>query len=233
MLFLFIVGYLIGSVPFGLFLTKMAGYGDIRKTGSGNIGATNVLRTGNKKLAALTLLLDAAKGMIIPAILIFVFNPDATPHAELTSADIRFMSLTAGFGAILGHCLPVWLKFKGGKGVATSIGVLLIATPYTGLLVCAMWLYMAFMHKYSSLAAIVAISIAPVATIIFYHDMPSVFICAVIAVFVIIRHKDNIKRLINGTETKIGEKNRDKNANKNTNKIANEDNENSKGSKDN
>ncbi|MCB1782486.1 MAG: glycerol-3-phosphate 1-O-acyltransferase PlsY [Alphaproteobacteria bacterium] len=201
--------YLIGSIPFGLLLTKIAGYGDIRKIGSGNVGATNVLRTGNKGLAALTLLLDAGKG----AVLVFYFFgfslfslPDFSGPDHLLSADSSYMlALIIGFIAVLGHCFPVWLKFKGGKGVATALGVLLAAVPYTGLAACGVWLATAYLFRISSLAALVAIGTAPVVTYFIYGGMPSL-ICLTIAVLVFIRHTANIQRLLKGEEPRIGAK---------------------------
>jgi glycerol-3-phosphate acyltransferase PlsY len=137
----FLIGYLLGSIPFGLLLTSAAGLGDIRKQGSGNIGATNVLRTGNKKLAAATLLLDALKGVVAVMICGF-FGPIA--------------AVAAAMGAVIGHMFPIWLKFKGGKGVATSIGVLLGLSWPVGAIVCALWLAIAAAFRYSSLAALLA-----------------------------------------------------------------------------
>ncbi len=202
-----ILAYFIGSIPFGLILAKISGYGDIRNIGSGNIGATNVLRTGNKKLALLTLIFDGAKGAI--AIFIFTGIPQYTKdYGQFTfvhyPVDIEFFyALLLGFFAILGHCFPVWLKFKGGKGVATALGVLLAAVPYAGLAACATWLLIAFLFKYSSLAALIAVALAPVVTLFIYGSY-SAFICLLIALLVWWRHKENIKRLLNGTEPKIG-----------------------------
>jgi glycerol-3-phosphate acyltransferase PlsY len=183
-------GYLLGSVPFGLVLARIAGYGDIRKIGSGNIGATNVLRTGNKLLAALTLILDSGKGAF--AVLIAQqFGPDA--------------AVLAGAGSMLGHTFPVWLGFKGGKGVATALGVLLAISPPVGLIACATWLLVAFVLRYSSLSALVALGISP--AVGWYFAGPQVAqLCAFIAVLVIIRHHANIRRLLKGEEPKIGGK---------------------------
>lgn len=181
-----VLGYLIGSVPFGLILSKTFGLGDIRKIGSGNIGATNVLRTGNKKLAALTLILDAAKG----AFAVFVGSYDGAIFA------------------VIGHCYPVWLKFKGGKGVATALGVFLAATPFSGLAACAMWLAVAFTTKISSLAALIALLTAPIVTYFIYGAEPAA-IALLITALVWWRHRENIKRLLNGTEPKISFKKKD------------------------
>lgn len=184
-----VTGYLIGSIPFGLLLSKFFGYGDIRKIGSGNIGATNVLRTGNKKLAALTLLLDGLKGFCA----VFLLSaPD-------------FLQVSVGLCAIIGHCFPVWLKFKGGKGVATALGVLLAAVPYAGLAACSVWLAAAFLFKISSLAALLAFLVAPLVTLIFYGVTPA-FVCALITLLIFMRHRANISRLIKGEEPKIGKK---------------------------
>lgn len=198
--------YLFGSIPFGLILTRLAGLGDIRKVGSGNIGATNVLRTGNKTLAALTLLLDGGKGAL--AILLVLGVPDFYVPNNFSyiigPKDIEFfLALLLGLLAILGHCFPIWLKFKGGKGVATTLGVFLAAVPYAGLAACAAWLITAFLFKYSSLGALVAVAVAPVVTLFAYGPY-SAFICFLIALLVWGRHKENIKRLLNGTEPKIG-----------------------------
>ncbi len=142
------LGYFLGSIPFGLVLTRLAGLGDIRQVGSGNIGATNVLRTGNKFLAALTLILDSGKGAAAAALAGVIWGGDTI--------------LIAGFAAVLGHNFPVWLRFRGGKGVATSLGVLLVAAWPVGVAACATWLLVAGVFRYSSLAGWVALSAAPV-----------------------------------------------------------------------
>ena len=201
---LIVLSYLIGSIPFGLVLTKLSGHGDIRKTGSGNIGATNVLRTGNKGLAFMTLILDGGKGalMVFLASLFLTYNPaqDSAP-AELSIA----LHTLVGGAAILGHCFPIWLKFKGGKGVATTLGTLLIAVPYAGLAACITWLLSAFLFKISSLSALIAIAIAPLVTFFVYGQTPA-SVCTLIMLLVWVRHKDNIKRLLKGEEPKIGDK---------------------------
>jgi len=183
-----VFGYLLGSIPFGLLVTRAAGLGDVRKIGSGNIGATNVLRTGNKKLAALTLVLDALKGTAA-VLLAGLYAPEA--------------ALLAGFGAFLGHLFPVWLGFKGGKGVATYLGVL-IGLAWQGALVFAVvWLLIAFLTRYSSLAALVAAIAVPVALYFLgHHDTAALF--AVMSVIVFIKHHANISRLLAGTESRIG-----------------------------
>ncbi|TPI23013.1 glycerol-3-phosphate 1-O-acyltransferase PlsY [Mesorhizobium sp. B4-1-1] len=185
-----VFGYLLGSIPFGLLITRAAGLGDVRKIGSGNIGATNVLRTGNKGLAAATLLLDALKGTA--AVLVAGhFSPD--------------FGLLAGFGAFLGHLFPAWLGFKGGKGVATYLGVLL-GLAWQGMLVFAVvWLAMAFLFRYSSLAALAAAVIVPIA--LYFISTPQIAgLFAVMSLIVIVKHHANISRLLAGTEGKIGAK---------------------------
>ncbi|WP_027232504.1 glycerol-3-phosphate 1-O-acyltransferase PlsY [Phyllobacterium sp. UNC302MFCol5.2] len=190
LLFALAFGYLLGSIPFGLILTRMAGLGDVRSIGSGNIGATNVLRTGNKKLAAATLLLDMLKGTA--AVLIAGI---ASPEA----------AIAAGLGAFLGHIFPVWLKFKGGKGVATYLGVLLGLFWQGALIFAAVWLGVAYATRYSSLAALVAAAIVPIALyIIGLHQIAVLFL--ILTVIVFIKHRANIQRLIAGTEGKIGSK---------------------------
>lgn len=188
-----ILAYLIGSIPFGLLLTKIFLKEDIRAIGSGNIGATNVLRTGKKGLALATLLLDGGKG----ALAIYLFY-------ILGKADI-VSSCLVGFFAILGHCFPVWLKFKGGKGVATAIGVLLAAVPMAGLAACAVWLAVFFLTRISSASALSALAAAPVVTYMLYGSIPAVIVL-LIAALVFWRHKDNIRRLMKGEEPKFGGK---------------------------
>lgn len=184
-------GYLLGSVPFGLVLTRLAGLGDLRDIGSGNIGATNVLRTGRKGLAAATVLLDGGKGAI------------AVPIAALWGPD---MALSAGFGAVVGHLFPVWLGFKGGKGVATTLGVFLTLSPAVGSLCCLAWLVVAFLFRYSSLAGILSIGAAPLLSWFLLGDLQMVQLTGALAVLVWIRHHENIRRLLKGEESKIGQK---------------------------
>jgi acyl phosphate:glycerol-3-phosphate acyltransferase len=181
------LGYLLGSVPFGLLLTKAAGLGDIRKIGSGNIGATNVLRTGRKGLAAATLLLDGGKGAA--AVLIAQhWGPD--------------MAIMAGGGAMLGHLFPLWLRFRGGKGVATGLGVLIALDWRVGVLACLSWLAVAFLLRYSSLAALASFALSPLfAWIIATRQLAAVALF--LAVLVWLRHRLNILRLIRGQEPKI------------------------------
>ena len=182
-------GYLLGSIPFGLLLTKAAGGPDVRTIGSGNIGATNVLRTGRKGLAALTLLLDALKGTA----------------AVLTAAVYGGYeaSLAAGLAAFLGHLFPVWLKFKGGKGVATYIGLLLGVYWPAMLIFCAVWLTVAFATRYSSLAALTASALTPPALYLLGRPGPAAVFFA-LSLLLWFMHRTNIRRLMNGTEGKIG-----------------------------
>jgi glycerol-3-phosphate acyltransferase PlsY len=184
-------GYLLGSLPFGLLLTKMAGLGDIRQLGSGNIGTTNVLRTGRKDLAAATLLLDGGKGAA--AVLIAGFwGPD--------------VALLAGLGAVLGHLFPIWLKFKGGKAVATTLGTLLALDFAVGAGACLTWLAVALILRYSSLAGMLAVASAPVFAWFFAHDLQLVEMAAILAALVWFSHRENIVRLLRGEEPKIGKK---------------------------
>ncbi|KJS36054.1 MAG: glycerol-3-phosphate acyltransferase [Rhodospirillaceae bacterium BRH_c57] len=184
-------GYLLGSVPFGLVLTKPFGF-DLRAIGSGNIGATNVLRTGRKDLALATLLLDSGKGAIAVAI------------AWALTGDVVAM-LVAGVAAVVGHNFPVWLGFKGGKGVATTLGVLLATAWPVGLAACATWAAVAAAFRYSSLAALVALAAAPVYAWLWATPAHTVAF-AVLAVLAWVRHHENIRRLLKGEESRIGKK---------------------------
>jgi glycerol-3-phosphate acyltransferase PlsY len=182
-----IIGYLLGSIPWGLLLTKACGYGDIRAIGSGSIGATNVLRTGNKALAAATLALDLLKGLV--AVWIgAVWGPDA--------------ALAAAGAVVLGHIFPVWLGFRGGKGVATALGVLLALAWPVALAALVLWLAVAVLFRYSSLAALVATAGTAVIAGITLDGHSAALIVA-IAILVILRHHENIRRLIGGTENRI------------------------------
>jgi acyl phosphate:glycerol-3-phosphate acyltransferase len=183
----FVVGYLVGSIPVGVLMARAFGLGDLRKIGSGNIGATNVLRTGSKRAAALTLLLDAAKG--------------AVPVLLFSASEIA--SQAAGVGAVLGHCLTFWLGFRGGKGVATSLGVVLALQPLAGAAVCATWLVVAFLSRISSVAALVAAASAPFWLLSVGHG-EAVAVAAGLAAWVWLRHWENLRRLANGTEPRIG-----------------------------
>ncbi|WP_254073511.1 glycerol-3-phosphate 1-O-acyltransferase PlsY [Acidisphaera sp. S103] len=190
LIFVCVLGYLLGSIPFGLLLTKSAGLGDIRGIGSGNIGATNVLRTGSKGLAAATLVLDALKGAA--AVLIartLVYDQDIV--------------LFAGLAAVLGHLFPVWLGFKGGKGVATGLGVLLAVAWPAGVAACAIWLLVFAATRLSSLAALAAFASTP-CTALILEDFSVVKLAFTIAVLVFVRHQANIRRLLDGTEPRFG-----------------------------
>lgn len=186
-----VLGYLLGSIPFGVILTRLAGFGDIRSIGSGNIGATNVLRTGNKALAAATLLGDGLKGTVAVLIAAAWLGPTA--------------ALIAGFGAFLGHVFPVWLGFRGGKGVATYLGILIgVAWPFAvGFAI--VWLAMAAIFRISSLAALTATLLTPIALVVTGHPAAAILF-AVLTVLAWIRHADNIRRLVAGTESRIGQK---------------------------
>jgi glycerol-3-phosphate acyltransferase PlsY len=197
-----LLGYFIGSIPFGLFLTRVAGYGDVRKIGSGNIGATNVLRTGNKLLALLTLILDGGKGafaVFFGVQLILMGFPD------LPAGQLSWAPLILGFSAILGHCFPVWLKFSGGKGVATTFGMLLVLNWAVGSLALLTWLIVAVLFRYSSLSALSAIALTPLSGF-YFSGYELALTCFFVALIVFARHSSNIQRLMNGTETKIGAK---------------------------
>ncbi len=184
-------GYLLGSVPFGLVITRALGLGDLRQIGSGNIGATNVLRTGNKPAALATLLLDSGKG----AIAVLIARALLGEHA----AQI------AGGAAFLGHVFPIWLGFKGGKGVATFLGTLLALAWPLGLAACATWLLTAFISRISSLSALIAAAASvPLAYVLGRADL--MILCALLAALVFYRHKANIARIADGTEPKIGKK---------------------------
>jgi glycerol-3-phosphate acyltransferase PlsY len=184
-----VFGYLCGSIPFGLILTRLAGVGDIRAIGSGNIGATNVLRTGKKGLALATLLLDGGKGAVV-VLIAAMFLP--------SPAD-----LIAGIAAVVGHNFPVWLRFKGGKGVATTLGTMIAASPVVGLMACVTWLAVAGLFRYSSLAALVALALSPIYAV-GLDDPEAAIAFAGLAVLVWARHHANIRRLLKGEEPKIG-----------------------------
>ena len=184
------IGYLIGSIPFGLILTRIAGHGDIRKVGSGNIGATNVLRTGNKTLAFITLALDIGKGA-------------ASASAVIVLLDFN-TGLITGFFAVIGHNFPLWLKFRGGKGVATTLGVIFIASWQVAITTCGVWLLIAGITRYSSLAALGAFAASPIFAAYFANRPVSVVVTC-FAGLVFVRHWENILRLIRGKETRIGQ----------------------------
>jgi len=183
-------GYLLGSIPFGLILTRLAGTEDIRSIGSGNIGATNVLRTGRKGLAAATLLGDALKG---------------TAAVLIAGTWGPYAALVAGLGAFLGHLFPVWLRFKGGKGVATYLGVLLGLWWPGALIFAAIWLAVAYLTRYSSLAALIASLVTPVALLV-AGQSSAAFLFLLMTSLIVIMHRANVRRLMSGTEGKIGQK---------------------------
>ena len=180
-------GYLLGSIPFGLILTQLAGMGDIRSIGSGNIGATSVLRTGNKKLAAATLVLDGAKGAV--AVLIAQrFGPDIT--------------VVTAVGSLVGHLFPIWLRFRGGKGVATALGILLALAPMVGLLSCCTWILTAVIFRFSSLSALIALAGSPI-YMWWLADPQRMEFSIAMAIVVWARHWENILRLVKGEESRI------------------------------
>jgi acyl phosphate:glycerol-3-phosphate acyltransferase len=185
-------GYLLGSIPFGLLLTRMAGLGDIRSIGSGNIGATNVLRTGRKDIALATVVLDAGKA----ALALFIAR-------HFLGADVGFV---AGAAALFGHCFPVWLRFKGGKGLATFFGTLLVGLWPVGVLAGLLWLATAFTFRFSSLAGLVAAAAAPIIALVFHAGLIGTSAIAVMSAIIWFRHTDNLSRLIKGEEPKIGGK---------------------------
>jgi len=202
-----LLAYLLGSLPFGLLLTRAAGLGDVRQIGSGNIGATNVLRTGRKDLALATLLLDGGKGAAAVLLAWWAAGPG--------------VALVAAVGAVVGHLWPVWLGFKGGKGVATTLGTLLALSPAVGLLCCLTWLLVALVFRYSSLAALISLTLAPVYSFLlpwgirldalagvhlFQGDWHLVATTSVLAALVWMRHHQNIARLFAGEEPKLGRK---------------------------
>jgi glycerol-3-phosphate acyltransferase PlsY len=185
----FVVAYLIGSVPFGLILTRIAGAGDLRTIGSGNIGATNVLRTGRKGLAIATLVLDVLKGALPVWLAGRYFGPD--------------MAVVAGLGAVVGHCFPVWLKFWGGKGVATALGVVLVLAPLAALVALALFVGITALTRYASLGSILgAASTCVVAYLMGHVQAAALFV--VLAVLITAKHAGNIRRLVTGTESKLG-----------------------------
>ncbi|MCF6321000.1 MAG: glycerol-3-phosphate 1-O-acyltransferase PlsY [Rhizobiaceae bacterium] len=182
-------GYVIGSVPFGLIFTRMAGLGDIRKIGSGNIGATNVLRTGNIPVALATVVADILKGTFAYMIVENYYGID--------------MALMAGLGAFLGHCFSIWLKFKGGKAVATYVGILLPISIKVALIFAMLWITVAALTRHSSMASLIAAMVTPPSLYILgYPQAGELFV--LLTIIVVIKHRGNIKRLLNGTEDKIG-----------------------------
>lgn len=186
-----LLAYLLGSVPFGIVITRALGLGDLRKIGSGNIGATNVLRTGNKGAALATLLLDAGKGGIAVLVARALLAEDAAQLAALA--------------AFLGHLFPIWLRFKGGKGVATFLGTLIALAWPVGLSVCATWLVVALLTRTSSIAALVAAAVTPL-WLFAWQEGEMLFLIFFLTVLVYVRHGENLKRIKAGTEPKIGRK---------------------------
>jgi glycerol-3-phosphate acyltransferase PlsY len=195
-------GYLLGSIPFGVIATRLGGAGDLRKIGSGNIGATNVLRTGRKDLALITLLGDGGKGAVAVLVARWLGGDDA--------------AAVAGAAAFVGHLFPVWLRFRGGKGVATFLGVMLAAAPWAGVLCCLTWLGVAGLFRYSSLAALTAAALSPLycyATDQLYRPGDGgnrhyalILLSVAMAVLIFVRHHENIRRLLKGQEPRIGRK---------------------------
>ena len=198
-IFFSLFGYLIGSIPFGLILTKSSGLGDIRNIGSGNIGATNVLRTGNKKLAFITLIMDAGKGAFAIYLGVLLFN-------FLEVSNIVSLEILKSLIAILsvgGHCFPIWLKFKGGKGVATGLGTILFLNLTIGIIALLIWIIIAKLFKMSSLSALFTYFMIPI--LIYYFDKENSFFIASLLITLIcwFQHRENIKRLLKGLEPKI------------------------------
>jgi len=192
-------GYLLGSIPFGVIATRLGGAGDVRSIGSGNIGATNVLRTGRKDLAAITLLGDGGKGAVA-VLLAWLATRDGTAEQQAV-----LTSLAAG-AAFLGHLFPVWLGFKGGKGVATFFGTMLAAAWPVGLAAAATWLIVAFLFRMSSLAALVAVALAPLVALLLGRPNAIALLALFMALLVLVRHSENIRRLLKGQEPRIGAK---------------------------
>jgi acyl phosphate:glycerol-3-phosphate acyltransferase len=194
------VGYFLGSIPFGLVLSRLAGLGDVRDIGSGNIGATNVLRTGSKSIAALTLLADILKGTAAVVVACAV----ATSWMSATGPAATASGVVAGLAAFLGHLFPAWLNFQGGKGVATYLGVVLGAAPLVALGFALCWLLTAFVSRYSSLAALIASIATPMIAFVLDASFALISALVVMTVLLIWRHQDNIRRLLSGEESKIG-----------------------------
>ncbi|MDC0457209.1 glycerol-3-phosphate 1-O-acyltransferase PlsY [Alphaproteobacteria bacterium] len=199
LLFFSFMGYLIGSVPFGLVLTKMSGLGDIRNIGSGNIGATNVLRTGNKKIAFLTLILDGSKG----ALALFLLTSILTNTSILSLYNYELIISIIAISSILGHCFPIWLNFKGGKGVATGFGTILFLNLIVGIIALIIWVLITKLFKISSMSALISYFLIPFLMV--FNSAENYFIIASIFISLIcwFQHRENIKRLLNRTEPKI------------------------------
>ena len=185
-----LIGYFFGSIPSGVLLTYLSGLPDPRRIGSGNIGATNVLRTGHRGLAALTLIVDMGKGIAAVLIVQSLFNPT--------------IGLIAALGAVIGHMFPLWLKFRGGKGVATTIGVILVLWWPLGVAVCVAWIAVAAVARYSSLASLISLGLSPAAAFIFIDDGRYSLVLLIIVSLVFFKHRDNLRRLLSGSEPQIG-----------------------------
>ena len=196
---IFVFGYFLGSIPFGLILTKISGLGDIRKIGSGNIGATNVLRTGNKKIALFTLLLDGGKG----ALAIYLITVILPKVFDNNFDMVEFYQCTVAISAVVGHCFPIWLRFKGGKGVATGFGVILSLNINIGIVALITWVLIAKVFKISSMSALIAYFLIPI--LMFYYETEFIYFFSsfIISLICFVKHRENIKRLINRSEPKI------------------------------
>ena len=201
---IFIICYLIGSIPFGLILTKLIDNNDLRNIGSGNIGATNVLRTGNKKLALLTLILDLLKSFI-PLFIFFKLypHPIINDFFNLMIVDKIFLILVFGYFFVLGHCFPIWLKFKGGKGIATSLGVILSIDFFIGLCLLTIWILVFLIFKISSLSALISSTSFPILIFFKYEKVNLLYLSILLTIFVFFTHRANIIRLLKKEEKKI------------------------------
>lgn len=201
---IFIICYLIGSIPFGLILTKLFDNNDLRNIGSGNIGATNVLRTGNKTLALLTLILDLSKSFI-PLFIFFKLypHPIINDFFNLIIVDKIFLILVFGYFFVLGHCFPIWLKFKGGKGIATSLGVILSIDFFIGLCLLTIWILVFLIFKISSLSALISSTSFPILIFFKYEKVNLLYLSILLTIFVFFTHRENIIRLLKKEEKKI------------------------------
>ena len=201
---IFIICYLIGSIPFGLILTKLFDNNDLRNIGSGNIGATNVLRTGNKTLALLTLILDLSKSFI-PLFIFFKLyqHPIINDYFNLIIVDKIFLILVFGYFFVLGHCFPIWLKFKGGKGIATSLGVILSIDFFIGLCLLTIWILVFLIFKISSLSALISSTSFPILIFFKYEKVNLLYLSILLTIFVFFTHRANIIRLLKKEEKKI------------------------------
>lgn len=201
---IFIICYLIGSIPFGLILTKLFDNNDLRNIGSGNIGATNVLRTGNKTLALLTLILDLSKSFI-PLFIFFQLypHPIINDFFNLIIVDKIFLILVFGYFFVLGHCFPIWLKFKGGKGIATSLGVILSIDFFIGLCLLTIWILVFLIFKISSLSALISSTSFPILIFFKYEKVNLLYLSIILTIFVFFTHRENIIRLLKKEEKKI------------------------------